>query len=182
MKLTIPFVIPLVLFIILACNNDPSDSENEIHAINLPDSLSARRIEFVLELRELVAEQQWPVFADKLAEGVLVYYNDDRSEIFFPDEKVKQKLTDVVYHNEFYALAPRIDTFPYHLENMISFDIADIGKIYFEHPVEQYFAGSMALSKSWMLIVMCSVLLLVERKAIYRSSTGNGSGNYNNRD
>jgi hypothetical protein len=68
----------------------------------------------------------------------MIYFNADRSEVFFPDSLVIKTLVGFDKHSDDYLLAPRTDSIPFHMENMLSFDIADSSKLYYKNPVEQY--------------------------------------------
>ena len=110
-------------------------SENQFE---LPDSLSSRRIAFVLNLKQLVAEKTWPDFGVKKTEGTLIYFNGNKSEVFFPNALVIKTLEDYDQHSENYLLTSRTDSVPYHMENMLSFDETDSLRFYYDSPVEQY--------------------------------------------
>lgn len=58
----------------------------------LPDSLSARRIQFVLDMRQEVARNDWSAFGEKVVEGPFIYFNQDHSEVFFPNDQVLNSL------------------------------------------------------------------------------------------
>ena len=127
-----------------ACQNQKKDIQTSIGSkksknhFDLPDSLSTRRISFVLDLKKSVAEKTWSDFDTKHNEGTLIYFDSDRSEVFFPDSTVLKKLQDYKKHSENYFLTERTDSFPYHMEVMISFNAEDSSKFYFRNPVEQY--------------------------------------------
>lgn len=78
----------------------------------LPDSLSSRRIEFVLRLRDSVAERGWPGFNRRPVEGPFAYFSGDLSEIYFADTLLLSKVYSYARHGDFYALAPRTDPIP----------------------------------------------------------------------
>ena len=131
-------------------------------ALNLPDSLSSRRISFVMNLREAVADVALPDFAKKRTEGALVYFNGNRSEVFFPTNKVKGKLVDYEAFSDDYVLAARTDTIPFHFEVMLSFDPSDADQFYYDHPVEQFlsveevgnFIPSVQSTEMWATMVI----------------------------
>ena len=107
-------------------------------SVKLPDSLSSRRVSFVLNLRDTVAEKHWSDFNKNKVEGALVYFNGNKSEIFFPSSNVLRSLGGYKTFSDDYVLADRTDSIPFHFELMVSFTEADSTKFYFEHPVEQF--------------------------------------------
>jgi hypothetical protein len=127
-----------------ACQNQKNDSQasfeskKSVNQFDLPDSLSTRRISFVLNLKKSVAESNWPDFGTKNNEGTLIYFDADRSEVFFPDSKMIKKLSDSKKHSDDYWLSGRTDSIPYHMEVMISFNEEDSLEFFFKNPVEQY--------------------------------------------
>lgn len=138
----------LILFsvcvLITACQNKKNDSETIIdpeksgNRFQLPDSLSTRRISFVLNLKKTVAENTWSEFGIKKNEGTLIYFDSKWSEIFFPDSYVIDKLHEGKKHSNNYWLSKRTDSIPYHMEVMISFNEEDSLEFFFNNPVEQY--------------------------------------------
>ena len=84
-------LIASVCILTTACQNQKNDSQTSIESnksenhFGLPDSLSTRRISFVLHLKKSVAESTWSDFGTKNNEGTLIYFDLERSEIFFPD-------------------------------------------------------------------------------------------------
>jgi len=108
------------------------------NSLQLPDSLSSRRVAFALELRKAVAKRCWPDFAKKRTEGSFIYFNRDQSEVFFPSDQLIAKLDTFESYSPDYLLAPRTDTIPYHFELMVSLDSNEADKVYFEHPVQQF--------------------------------------------
>lgn len=153
---------------ILACQNQKKEHLNsserllEEQHFDLPDSLSARRISFVLNLKKNVAINAWPGFGVRSAEGTLIYFNGDKSEVFFPDSIVIKTLDNYNRHSDDYLLAPRTDSIPFHMENMLSFDAADASKLYYNNPVEQYcsveevnqFYPSVESTEMWSTMVI----------------------------
>jgi hypothetical protein len=133
-----------VCILTTACQNKKNDSHKSVESIksenhfNLPDSLSTRRISFVLDLKRSVAESAWPDFGKKRSEGTLIYFDASKSEVFFPDSSVVKTLEDYDVYSDDYLLTERTDSIPYHMEVMISFDSADASQFFYEHPVEQY--------------------------------------------
>jgi hypothetical protein len=127
-----------------ACQNQKkenlksSEGLNEEAYFDLPDSLSARRISFVLNLKQDVARNAWPDFGKKSTEGTMIYFNADKSEVFFPDSLVIKTLEAFDTYSDNYLSASRTDSIPYHMENMLSFDTADSARFFYENPVEQY--------------------------------------------
>ncbi len=127
-----------------ACQNQKNNSQTHIERnktenhFDLPDSLSTRRISFVLQLKKSVAESAWSDFGRKNNEGTLIYFDLNRSEIFFPDSYVIKKLNDYKKHSTHYLLSERTDSIPYHMEVMISFNEEDSSEFFFKNPVEQY--------------------------------------------
>lgn len=127
-----------------------------------PDSLSARRIAFVLQIRQQVASKFWEGFADKRTEGPFIYFNGNNSEIFFPDSQVLSKIESYEKFSSDYIITGRTDTIPYHFELMISFDEDDSSKIYFEHPVQQFlsveetstYIPSVTTTEMWTTMVI----------------------------
>lgn len=136
------FVIAALSILSTACQNPKKDTSVESQKsetpFNLPDSLSTRRISFVLDLKQDVARNAWPEFGKKRTEGTMIYFNEDKSEVFFPDSLVFKSLIGYDMHSNDYLLAPRTDSIPFHMENMLSFDTADSSKFYYGNPVEQY--------------------------------------------
>ena len=128
----------------IACQNEKNDSQtsaenNETeNPFDLPDSLSTRRISFVLNLKKSVAASSWSDFGTKTNEGTLIYFDTERSEVFFPDSYVTKKLHDCKKHSNNYWLSRRTDEIPYHMEVMISFNEEDSSEFFFKNPVEQY--------------------------------------------
>jgi len=133
-----------VCILTTACQNQKKDSQKSFESIksenhfDLPDSLSTRRISFVLDLKKSVAESTWSDFGTKNNEGTLIYFDEDRSEIFFPDSYVIKKLHNYKKHGNNYCLTERTDSIPYHMEVMISFNEEDSSEYFFKNPVEQY--------------------------------------------
>ncbi len=127
-----------------ACQNRKNDSpaslesEKSENQFELPDSLSTRRISFVLNLKKSVAESNWSDFGTKNNEGTLIYFDADRSEVFFPDSRMIDKMHNVQKHSDNYWLTGRTDSIPYHMEVMISFNEEDSLEYFFKNPVEQY--------------------------------------------
>lgn len=127
-----------------ACQNQKNDTKESDAGISsedpldFPDSLSARRISFVLNLKKAVAERAWPDFGKKRTEGTLVYFNRDKSEVFFPDSLVIKTLEDYDQYSADYLITSRTDSIPYHMENMLSFEKADSSRFFYDNPVEQY--------------------------------------------
>ncbi|MBL7472213.1 hypothetical protein [Robertkochia sediminum] len=109
-----------------------------------------------------MAKTSWTGFGAKKTEGTLIYFNGDRSEIFFPNEKVLQTLDTYETYSADYVMAPRTDDIPYHMENMLSFDEADSSQFYFDRPVEQYstveeihqFIPSVESTEMWTTMVL----------------------------
>lgn len=133
-----------VCILTTACQNQKKDAQKSIESIksgnqyDLPDSLSARRISFVLNLKKSVADSAWLDFGKKRTEGTLIYFDADRSEVFFPNPRVIKTLNDYDKHSDDYWLTARLDSIPYHMEVMISFDSTDSSKYFYGNPVEQY--------------------------------------------
>ena len=133
-----------VCILTTACQNQKSKSDKSSENIkteshyDLPDSLSTRRISFVLDLKKAVAESNWPDFGKKTTEGTLVYFHEDRSEIFFPTPKVFKALENYEQYSDDYYITKRPDSLPYHMEVMISFDEEDASRYFYKNPVEQY--------------------------------------------
>ena len=154
--------------LITACNNQNKErlqsSENllEVNKFDFPDSLSARRILFVLNLKKDVAKSAWPDFGKRSTEGTLIYFNADKSEIFFADSLVIETLDSFKKHSDDYLLTSRTDSIPFHMENMLSFDQGDSSKLYFSNPVEQYcsveeialYIPSVESSEMWSSMVI----------------------------
>lgn len=133
-----------VCILATACQNQKKDPQKRIESVqpanhlDLPDSLSSRRISFVLNLKKSVAESTWPDFGTKNNEGTLIYFDADKSEIFFPDSHMNRKLQDFNKHSDHYWLTVRTDSVPYHMEVMISFNEEDSSEFFYKNPVEQY--------------------------------------------
>ncbi|WKK67045.1 hypothetical protein [Lutimonas zeaxanthinifaciens] len=104
----------------------------------LPDSLSTSRISFVLNLKKSVAEKSWLDFGKKRTEGTLIYFDGDKSEVFFPGPQIFRRLHDYDKFTDDYLLTERTDSFPYHMEVMISFNEKDSLEFFYKNPVEQY--------------------------------------------
>ena len=127
-----------------ACQNQKNDSHASFESkksenqFGLPDSLSTRRISFVLDLKKSVAESTWSDFGAKNNEGTLIYFDADWSEVFFPGSEVVNKLHKPKKHSDNYWLTKRTDSIPYHMEVMISFNEEDSLEFFFKNPVEQY--------------------------------------------
>ncbi|MEL4456481.1 hypothetical protein [Lutimonas vermicola] len=137
-------IIAGVCILTTACQNQKNDSQTSIESsksenhFDLPDSLSTRRISFVLNLKKSVAENTWSDFGAKNNEGTLIYFNEDRAEVFFPDSSVINKLHNSKKYSDNYWLSGRTDSIPYHMEVMISFNEKDSSELFFKNPVEQY--------------------------------------------
>lgn len=130
--------------------------------LQLPDSLSARRIEFVLDMRQEVARNAWSAFGEKVVEGPFIYFNHNHSEVFFPNAQVHNSLNETKPFSTDYILSARTDSIPYHFELMISFDQADSTKLYFENPVQQFlsveetglYIPSVNTTEMWSVMVL----------------------------
>jgi hypothetical protein len=167
MKSNFLIVFGICVFIV-ACQNQKkenlkiSESLLEQKQFDLPDSLSARRISFVLNLKKDVAKYAWSDFGKKGTEGTLIYFNSDKSDVFFPDSLVMETIVSFDKHSDDYLLAPRTDSIPFHMENMLSFDKDDSSKFYYDNPVEQYcsveeinkFIPSVQSSEMWSTMVI----------------------------
>ena len=133
-----------VCILTTACQNRKNNSQTGIESdtsenqFDLPDSLSTRRISFVLNLKKDVAENSWSDFGTKNNEGTLIYFDSIWSEIFFPDSSVIEKLNNGKKYSDNYWLSERTDSIPYHMEVMISFNEEDSSEFFFKNPVEQY--------------------------------------------
>ncbi|MFH6768810.1 hypothetical protein V8G56_08690 [Gaetbulibacter aquiaggeris] len=144
MKKTLILIILGLVTILSACQNQKKDSQESSknlkseNQFNLPDSLSSRRIAFVLNLKQKVAEKAWPGFGEKNTEGTLIYFNGNNSEVFFPNALVIKTLDEYTQYGENYLLTSRTDSIPYHMENMLSFDESDASRFFYDSPVEQY--------------------------------------------
>ncbi|ALM06404.1 hypothetical protein SB49_00180 [Sediminicola sp. YIK13] len=143
--MNIKLLLVAVIFILTtACHNKKNDAEAGLESkksanqFDLPDSLSTRRISFALQLKKSVAESTWFDFGTKNNEGTLIYFDADRAEVFFPDSNVVRKLRNSKKHSDNYWLTERMDSIPYHMEVMISFNEEDSLEYYFKNPVEQY--------------------------------------------
>lgn len=129
---------------VMACQSEKKQTAEQTApeiaevTFDLPDSLSARRIALVMDLREQVAKRVMPDFIRKPTEGTLIYFNGDHSEVFFPTDKVVDKLGDFEKYSDDYLLTDRTDSIPLHFEVMISFDPGDKNRFYYDHPVEQF--------------------------------------------
>lgn len=138
-----------------------SSSEKE-ESFQLPDSLSSRRISFVLKLREHTAARCWPQFAQKATEGSLIYFNGNKSEVFFPNGQLKSKLSQYEEYSKDYLLTNRTDSLPFHMEVMISLDQSDSAALYYRNPVEQYlsvaeinkYIPSVETTEMWSTMVL----------------------------
>ncbi|MBD0831582.1 hypothetical protein [Aestuariibaculum sediminum] len=156
----------LVLLTFTGCisnNKNPNKENNRFtETFKFPDSISAKRISFVLDLRNRLAEKYWHDFANKKAEGTFIYFNGTCSEIFFPSKQVLNKLKTYKTFSEDYVLSPRTDSIPYHFELMIAFDSSQADKFYFKHPVQQFlsveeigaFIPSIKSTEMWATLVI----------------------------
>lgn len=158
-----------IFILTTACQNQKKETSTNVdikvtvYQSDLPDSLSTRRINFVLDLKRTVAERVWSDFGKKQNEGTLIYFDTDRSEIFFPDTQVKEKLQDYIKHSDSYWLSDRLDSIlPYHMEVMISFNEEDSTQYFFRNPVEQYssveeigsYISSVESTEMWATMVV----------------------------
>lgn len=140
----VKLIIALLCLLTIACQDRQNAGQKNIenlaskHPYDLPDSLSSRRISFVLELKKAVAESAWTDFGQKYTEGTLIYFDSNRSEVFFPNAQVIGKLTECKEHSDNYLLCKRTDQVPFHMEVMISFNQEDSAAFFFNNPVEQY--------------------------------------------
>lgn len=131
-----------VCILITACQNQKNhsqanfESKNLVSQFDLPDSLSTRRISFVLDLKKSVAKNTWSDFGKKNNEGTLIYFDADWSELFFPNSVVVNKLHKSKKHSDNYWLTKKTDSIPYHMEVMISFNIKDSLEFFFKNPIE----------------------------------------------
>ncbi|TRZ43051.1 hypothetical protein D3A96_11270 [Robertkochia marina] len=127
-----------------ACRDQKNDTRKTTVNISsenhydLPDSLSTRRIYFVLDLKQSVAESSWSDFGKNITEGTLVYFHGDRAEVFFPTPKVFKALENYEQYSDDYYVTTRADSIPYHMEVMISFDEEDASRFFYKNPVELY--------------------------------------------
>ena len=151
-----------------ACQNQKKDTlrSSEVNESNsyldLPDSLSTRRISFVLQLKKAVAESVWSDFGRNREEGTLIYFDSDRSEVFFPDSHFNKKLLDGKKHSDDYWITGRTDSLPFHMEVMISFEEDDSSAHFYRNPVEQYssveeigeFIPSVESTEMWATMVI----------------------------
>ena len=140
MKSTNATLILVLTICALACqrNNDSKDKITTENSFELPDSLSSKRISFILDLKEVVADKYWEDFGENKVEGTFIYFNNDTSEVFFPSSQVLQRLDDYDEFSSDYVVSTRTDSVPYHFELMISFDDSDSTKLFFDHPVQQF--------------------------------------------
>ena len=143
MKRILLVSISLLMFL-TSCQNQKKDSKERSENLksenkfDFPDSLSSRRIAFVLQLKQEVAKKAWPGFGEKETEGSLIYFEGNRSEVFFPNALILETLDDYNAYRKNYLITSRTDSLPYHMENMLSFDDADSLRFYYDSPVEQY--------------------------------------------
>jgi hypothetical protein len=157
-----------VCMLTTACQNQKNNSQTSFESkksenqFDLPDSLSTRRISFVLNLKKSVAESTWSDFGTKNNEGTLIYFDAGRSEIFFPDKHFIKKLDNYKKHSDNYWLTERTDIVPYHMEVMISFNEENSSEFFFKNPVEQYSSveeignniSSVESSEMWSTMVI----------------------------
>ncbi|PQJ15167.1 DNA alkylation repair protein [Aureicoccus marinus] len=152
----------LALFTACQFQINPSNDTTSETELQLPDSLSARRIQYVLDMRQEAAQQVWPAFGEKKVEGPFIYFNGEDSEVFFPNQQVLNSLTTSETFSEDYVLSPRTDSIPYHFELMISFEEADSTKLYYNNPVQQFlsveetgiYIPSVSSTESWSAMVL----------------------------
>lgn len=165
MRKVLLLLLPMTSAIIIGCQNNESKTAEKVDqstSFNLPDSLSSKRISFVLGLRKTLAEEVWEEFGIKKTEGTFIYFNKDKSEIFFPSQNVLSKLDSYQTHSKDYILSSRTDSIPYHFEFMISFDPRDSVKFYHDHPVQQFlsteetstFIPSVKSTEMWSTMVI----------------------------
>ena len=161
-------LLTVVCMVTIACQNQKNNSQTSVESkksenpFDLPDSLSTRRISFVLNLKKSVAESTWSDFGTKNNEGTLIYFDADRSEIFFPNSHFVKKLDNYIKHSDNYWLTDRTDSVPYHMEVMISFNEEDTSEFFFKNPVEQYssveeignYISSVESSEMWATMVV----------------------------
>tara|TARA_B100000508_G_scaffold132802_1_gene122080 strand:+ start:36405 stop:37517 length:1113 start_codon:yes stop_codon:yes gene_type:complete len=157
-----------IISLLFSCDKELKDQpESNIinlhhNELDLPDSLSSRRIQFALQLKQDVAKKYWQWFGARQTEGPFIYFNGDRSEVFFPDQRVIDCLDDHHVHSKDYVVANRTDSIPYHFELMISFDKADEHKHFYQHPVQQFisveetetFIPSVNSTEWWITMVI----------------------------
>ncbi|MCH4824437.1 hypothetical protein ML462_14790 [Gramella lutea] len=68
----------------------------------------------------------------------MIYFHEDRSEVLFSSPQVIKRLDDYEKFSDDNGTSKRIDSVPFHMEVMISFDQADSSRFYFQNPLEQY--------------------------------------------
>lgn len=100
--------------------------------------LSEKRLGFVLQLKKSVAKNAWQEFGKQTNEGCLIYFHQDTSEVFFPNHKIKANINGFTAYHEELLLIKRLDSAPYHMEVMVSYDQSDSTSYYYQNPVEQY--------------------------------------------
>ena len=152
----------LALFTACQFQIDPSNNTASEAELQLPDSLSSRRIQYILDMRQEAAQQVWPAFGEKKVEGPFIYFNGEDSEVFFPNQQVLNSLSNTKTHSEDYVLSPRTDSIPYHFELMVSFEKADSTKLYYNNPVQQFlsveesgiYISSVNSTESWSVMVL----------------------------
>ena len=133
-----------VIILTSACQNQKKEAvkEDKIEMsapqFELPDSLSTRRVSFVLDMKKVVAENAWADFGTKNNEGTLIYFNEDDVEVFFPNSRITNSFAENQKHSDDYFLTKRRDSFPYHMEVMVSFYEGDSTEYFYDNPVEQY--------------------------------------------
>ncbi|MFN1834244.1 hypothetical protein AB2B38_003185 [Balneola sp. MJW-20] len=126
----------------------------------LPDSLSSERMLFVMAVKENMGDSIWPAFKQHI--GPFIYFNGDKSEVFFPSSQVLDKLDDHNRYSEDYVLTQRTDSIPFHFEVMISFNEEDSARHYYDHPVQQVlsveeteqFIPSVQSTEMWSTMVI----------------------------
>lgn len=162
-SLIIPFA--LLFTLLTACDSSSPSKTDQDHveqALQLPDSLSSRRIQLALEIKKRVAAKVWKEFGVRRTEGPFIYFNKDESEIFFPDSFLLSKIGSYEEHSQDYVITERTDSIPYHFELMISLDPSDSNRLYFEHAVQQFisveetkqFIPSVSSTEWWIGMVI----------------------------
>ena len=158
-------ILSVLCLTILSCENKDvspkqSSAYKTMEAYTLPDSLSSDRVKFVVGLRDVITNDDWPDFNQY--SDPFIYFNKNKSEVFFPTTRVIQKLDDFTKFSDDYLVTQRTDTIPFHFEVMISFNQSDSSKFYFEHPVQQVlsveettsFIPSVQTTEMWSTMVI----------------------------
>lgn len=137
MRIHYKYLLVAAILLVSSCANLGQEEKAKAGYI-LPDSLSTKRMQFVLKLKSATALKSWKTFAEKEVEGPFIYYNQDVSEVFFPNDLLHDRLSGLNCVSNDYCVSKRVDTIPYHFNLMLSLDSADMDKYYYRNGVMQF--------------------------------------------